>query len=101
MKEIMILGAGYTGMAATIGLAGRVKGRDDVHLNRPYEGVEIADMAAEVVDINGGPGIVMSGGGRVIATLTVDLDADGRIVTVHNVANPDKLHAVADGVRRI
>jgi len=68
---------------------------------RPYEGVEIADMAAEVVDINGGPGIVMSGAGRVIATLTVDLDADGRIVTVHNVANPDKLHAVADGVRRI
>src|SRR5215470_3454329 len=30
---------------------------------RPYEGVEIADMAAEVVDINGGPGIVLSGGG--------------------------------------
>jgi RNA polymerase sigma-70 factor (ECF subfamily) len=43
----------------------------------------------------------MSGGGRVIATITVDLDADGRIVTVHNVANPDKLHAVADGVKRI
>jgi hypothetical protein len=37
----------------------------------------------------------------VIATLTVDLDADGRIATVHNVANPDKLHAVADGVKRI
>jgi len=67
----------------------------------PYEGVEIADMAAEVVDINGGPGIVLTGGGRVIATLTVDLDADGRILTVHNVANPDKLHAVADGVKRI
>jgi hypothetical protein len=69
--------------------------------NRPYEGVEIADMTAEVVEINGGPGIVLSGAGRVIATLTVDLDADGRIVTVHNVANPDKLHAVADGVKRI
>jgi hypothetical protein len=58
-------------------------------------------MAAEVVDINGGPGIVLTGAGRVIATLTVDLDADGRIVTVHNVANPDKLHAVADGVKRL
>jgi len=58
-------------------------------------------MAAEVVDINGGPGIVLTGGGRVIATLTVDLDADGRIVTVHNVANPDKLRAVADGVKHI
>src|SRR4029078_8146866 len=60
---------------------------------RPYEGVEIAAMAAEVVDINGGPGILLTGGGRVIATLTVDLDADGRIVTVHTVANPDKLRA--------
>jgi hypothetical protein len=58
-------------------------------------------MAAEVVDINGGPGILLTGGGRVIATLTVDLDADGRIVTVHNVANPDKLRAVAAGVKRI
>jgi hypothetical protein len=68
---------------------------------RPYEGVEIADMSAEVVDINGGPGIVFIGAGRVIATLTVDLDTDGRIATIHNVANPDKLHAIADGVARI
>jgi RNA polymerase sigma-70 factor (ECF subfamily) len=67
---------------------------------RPYEGVEIADMTAEVVDINGGPGIVFSAPGRVIATLTVELDADGHIATIHNVANPDKLHAVADGIRR-
>jgi RNA polymerase sigma-70 factor (ECF subfamily) len=67
---------------------------------RPYEGFEIADMTAEVVDVNGGPGIVFSAAGRVIATLTVELDADGRIATIHNVANPDKLHAVADGVRR-
>ena len=71
------------------------------NIKRPYEGVEISDMTAELVDINGGPGIVMSGGGRIIATISVDLDADGRIVTVHNVANPDKLHAVADGVKRI
>ncbi|ORW06544.1 RNA polymerase sigma-70 factor [Mycobacterium kyorinense] len=70
-------------------------------IKRPYEGVDIAEMAVEVVDINGGPGIVFSGAGRVIATLTVDLDADGRIVTIHNVANPDKLGAVADGVARM
>jgi RNA polymerase sigma-70 factor (TIGR02957 family) len=68
--------------------------------SRPYEGVEISDMSAEVVEINGAPGVVLSGAGRVIATLTVDLDADGRIVTIHNVANPDKLHAIADGVAR-
>ena len=69
--------------------------------SRPYEGVEISDMTAEVVEINGGPGIVMRGAGRTIATITVDLDADGRITTVHNVANPDKLLAIADGVKRI
>ena len=56
-------------------------------------------MTAELVDINGGPGIVMSGAGRIIATITVDLDANGRITTVHNVANPDKLGAIADGVK--
>jgi NADH:ubiquinone reductase (H+-translocating) len=32
MKEILILGAGYTGMGATMGLAGRLKGREDVHI---------------------------------------------------------------------
>ena len=32
MKEILILGAGYTGMAATMGLAGRLKRRDDVQI---------------------------------------------------------------------
>jgi NADH dehydrogenase FAD-containing subunit len=32
MNEILILGAGYTGMAATLSLAGRLKGRDDVHI---------------------------------------------------------------------
>jgi len=32
MIEILILGGGYTGMAATMALAGRLKGRDDVHL---------------------------------------------------------------------
>jgi hypothetical protein len=58
-------------------------------------------MAAEVVEINASPGILLSGAGRVIATLTVELDADGRVVTIHNVANPDKLRAVADGVRRL
>ncbi len=69
-------------------------------VQRPYEGVEIADMTAEVVEINGGPGIVIRGAGRIIATLTVDLDANGKIETIHNVANPDKLHAIADGVTR-
>ncbi len=62
---------------------------------RSYEGVDPADMAIEVTELNGGPGIVFVGAGRVISTLTLDLDDSGRIIAVHNVANPDKLGAVA------
>jgi RNA polymerase sigma-70 factor (ECF subfamily) len=62
-----------------------------------YQGVEPADRNAELVEINGGLGMVFSGLGRVIATVTFDVDAGGRIVAVHNVANPDKLRAVAEG----
>jgi RNA polymerase sigma-70 factor (ECF subfamily) len=65
-----------------------------------YQGIEPADMNAELVEINGGPGVVFSGLGRVIATVTFDFDADGRITTIHNVANPDKLQAIADGTTR-
>jgi NADH:ubiquinone reductase (H+-translocating) len=32
MTDILILGAGYTGMGAAMGLAGRLKGRDDVRI---------------------------------------------------------------------
>lgn len=62
---------------------------------RPYQGVNPADMTVEVVLLNGAPGIVFSGAGRVLATLTLDLDEHGDVVTIHNVANPDKLGAVA------
>ncbi|MEU1669671.1 RNA polymerase sigma-70 factor [Streptomyces sparsogenes] len=62
-----------------------------------YQGIEPADMKAELAWINGGPGVVFSGPGRVIATVTFDFDAEGRITAIHNVANPDKLRAVAGG----
>jgi RNA polymerase sigma-70 factor (TIGR02957 family) len=65
-----------------------------------YQGVEPVDMNTDLVEINGGPGMVFSGLGRVIATVTFDFDADGRITTVHNVANPDKLQAIAEGTTR-
>ncbi|WP_307829829.1 RNA polymerase sigma-70 factor [Antrihabitans stalagmiti] len=69
---------------------------------RRYEGVDPSDMRAEVVELNGAEGLVFSGAGRVIATVTIALDADGRIVAIHNVANPDKLRAVTDGrIRRM
>ncbi|MEU9793335.1 RNA polymerase sigma-70 factor [Streptomyces sparsogenes] len=62
-----------------------------------YQGIEPADMNAELAWINGGPGVVFSGAGRVIATVTFDFDGEGRITAIHNVANPDKLRAVAGG----
>ncbi|WP_030295905.1 RNA polymerase sigma-70 factor [Streptomyces katrae] len=62
-----------------------------------YQGVEPADMNARLVEINGGPGMLFSGPSRVIATVTFDFDADGRITALHNVANPDKLRAIAEG----
>ncbi|MEK8106220.1 hypothetical protein NKG94_15455 [Micromonospora sp. M12] len=62
-----------------------------------YQGIDPADMSADLVEINGGPGIVFRGPGRVVATVTFDVDADGRITAIHNVANPDKLQAIADG----
>lgn len=70
--------------------------------SRPYQGVMLEDMAVELVDLNGGPGIVFTSGSRVIATLTLDLDDTGRVAAIHNVANPDKLRAVATRtVRRL
>ena len=78
---------GATTVAAWFGSMGTVT----------YQGVEPADMKAELVDINGGLGIVFRSPDRVIATVTLDFDAEGRITTIHNVANPDKLQAIADG----
>ncbi|WP_033400679.1 RNA polymerase sigma-70 factor [Actinokineospora enzanensis] len=60
---------------------------------RPYQGVLPAEMSVQLVDLNGAPGVVFSGAGRVIATLTFDLAEDGRVTAIHNVANPDKLGA--------
>ncbi|MFE7853282.1 RNA polymerase sigma-70 factor [Streptomyces sp. NPDC057403] len=59
-----------------------------------YQGVSPTDMRAELAEINGGPGIVFSAPDRVVAILTLDHDTTGRITTIHNIANPDKLHAV-------
>jgi RNA polymerase sigma-70 factor (ECF subfamily) len=63
--------------------------------SQPYQGMTPAEMTARLTELNGGPGIVFTGGGRVIATVSIDLDESGRITTIHNVANPDKLRAVA------
>jgi Pyridine nucleotide-disulphide oxidoreductase len=67
---------------------------------RPYEGVSLSDMTASVAEINGSPGLVFEGGGRIITVLTVELDAGGEVATIRAVANPDKLRDVISGRRR-
>ena len=64
---------------------------------RPYQGVDPADMGVDLVELNGSTGVVFTGAGRVIATLTLDVDERGRVTALHNVANPDKLAAVTAG----
>jgi len=66
-------------------------------VRRPYEGVEIAAMTTEIVELNGIPAIVFTGAGRVLSVLGLDLDPDGRVAAIHNIANPDKLRTVAAG----
>ncbi|MCO8275006.1 RNA polymerase sigma-70 factor [Actinoplanes sp. TRM 88003] len=61
----------------------------------PYEGVAPADMRADLVDLNGSPALVFTAPGRVIATLSFDFDDENRIRGIYNIANPDKLRAVA------
>ncbi|MFI1994037.1 hypothetical protein [Actinoplanes sp. NPDC020271] len=68
--------------------------------SRPYQGVRPDQMVAQLVDLNGGPGLVISGAGRIIGTMTLDLDDDGRVAAILNTANPDKLAAVQGGVVR-
>lgn len=62
---------------------------------RPYQGVAPTDMTIELAELNGRTGIVFSDGSRVLATLTLELDESGHVAMIHNVANPDKLGAVA------
>ncbi|MFF5082845.1 RNA polymerase sigma-70 factor [Actinoplanes sp. NPDC000266] len=65
---------------------------------RAYEGVTPAEMSVALTEINGGPGMLFTGAGRVISTVTFEFDGEGRITAIHNVANPDKLRAVASGI---
>jgi RNA polymerase sigma-70 factor (ECF subfamily) len=63
---------------------------------RPWLGVEFADMVLEPAEINGGPGHLVTAGGRPVAALTLAV-ADGRITAIQLLANPDKLTAIAAG----
>lgn len=65
---------------------------------RPYEGVRPDQMSATLTDLNGTPGLVITGAGRVLGTIVLDLDATGQVTAILNTANPDKLAAVQAGL---
>jgi RNA polymerase sigma-70 factor (TIGR02957 family) len=65
-------------------------------IGRPYLGVAPQDMSVEVTEINGGPGVLVTVGGRPLAAVTTAV-ADGRITAIQLVANPDKLRALQAG----
>lgn len=89
MTHILILGAGYTGMGATMGLSGRLTGRDDVHvtlinpqtrfterlrLHQTASGQELADL--QIPDRLAGTGV------RFVAGWVTSIDADAKTVRV-------------------
>jgi NADH dehydrogenase FAD-containing subunit len=89
MHEILILGAGYTGMVATMALAGRVKARDDVHvtlvnphtrfterlrLHQVATGQTLADL--QIPDRLAGTGVAFVQG------WVTGIDADAQIVRI-------------------
>ena len=53
----------------------------------------VPDVRVHLTQVNGGPGIVATAGGRPITALVLDV-ADGLVRTIHLVANPEKLAGV-------
>ncbi|MBA9003873.1 RNA polymerase sigma-70 factor [Thermomonospora cellulosilytica] len=62
-------------------------------------GVTVSELEIERADINGTPGLVFRHGAELVSAVTVDVDEQGRVSAVHLVGNPDKLHALTEGVR--
>jgi NADH:quinone reductase (non-electrogenic) len=100
MTEILILGAGYTGMGATMALAGRLTGRDDVHitlvnpqtrfterlrLHQIASGQELADL--QIPDRIAGTGV------HFVQGWVTSIDADAHTVRIddHHVLHYDIL----------
>jgi RNA polymerase sigma-70 factor, ECF subfamily len=65
-------------------------------VGRPDMGIDPADMTVEVVEINGGPGVLVMAGSHPVSAVTTAV-VDGRITAIQIVANPDKLRALGAG----
>jgi len=63
---------------------------------QPYMGIDPSDMTVEVTEINGGPGTLITVGGKPVTAVTT-IVAGGRITAIQLVANPDKLRAITAG----
>jgi RNA polymerase sigma-70 factor (TIGR02957 family) len=61
---------------------------------RPYQGLTLGEMTIEQAEINGEPGALIVGGGRVVAAGTFTV-VGGRIAAIQLVSNPEKLDAIA------
>jgi RNA polymerase sigma-70 factor (ECF subfamily) len=53
-----------------------------------------ADASAEIIELNGAPGLVLKAGGRPVVAIVIETDGE-RIYSVFAVSNPDKLNAIA------
>jgi RNA polymerase sigma-70 factor (ECF subfamily) len=53
-----------------------------------------ADASAEVIELNGEPGLVLKVGGHPIVAILLETDGE-RIYSVYGVSNPDKLGGIA------
>ncbi|MFJ4647726.1 RNA polymerase sigma-70 factor [Streptomyces bobili] len=66
------------------------------HVGRFLVGVSrksVPDMSVRVIELNGGPAVLILSGGKPDSVLQLDV-ADGRVQTVYAVRNPDKLRAL-------
>jgi len=55
------------------------------------------DASAEVIELNGAPGLVLKAAGRPVVAILIETDGE-RIHTIFAVSNPDKLHAIATAI---
>jgi NADH:quinone reductase (non-electrogenic) len=89
MTEILILGAGYTGIGATMGLSGRLNSRDDIHitlvnpqtrfterlrLHQTASGQQLADL--QIPELLSGTGV------RFVEGWVTSIDADAQTVRI-------------------
>jgi RNA polymerase sigma-70 factor (ECF subfamily) len=68
---------------------------------RGYQGIRPEDMHVELIEVNAGTGILLSGPDRPLALITVEVDEVGTVTGIRAVANPDKLRFIEPGSGRI